>query len=96
VDATLAEAAETFNVIVFFKDFRFSKSTAVRGHAEHDAAVSSCLELCLNVDRKKLHDRSYRVSSTECQAKYVSRIGVLVRCTLKEIQKLTKEKAYEN
>jgi hypothetical protein len=50
----------------------------------------------LNVDRKKLHDGSYRVSSAECQAKYVSRIGVLVRCTLKEIQKLTKEKAYEN
>jgi len=46
VDATLAEAAETFNVIAFFRDFRFSKSTAVRGYAEHDAAVSSCLELC--------------------------------------------------
>jgi hypothetical protein len=46
VDATLAEAAETLNIIVFFKDFRFSKSTAVRGYAKHDAAVSACLELC--------------------------------------------------
>jgi hypothetical protein len=34
VDATFAEAAETFNVIVFFKDFSFSKSTAVRGYAD--------------------------------------------------------------